>query len=130
MTAANLQFEHRFRRTDGAYHWHLSRAHAQLDVAGQVQMWISSNTDIDDQKRAAVELPDLIMREQAARLEAEAANLAKDAFLATVSHESHPLTAILGWAVVLRRIGMDEEVTLQPRSPVLSIASAMPRRTH
>src|SRR5207248_11795012 len=37
------------------------------------------------------------------RQEAEAANAAKDEFLATVSHELRtPLNAILGWAQILR----------------------------
>ena len=42
-------------------------------------------------------------RERGARREAEAANQAKDEFLATVSHELRtPLTAILGWSRLLR----------------------------
>lgn len=41
---------------------------------------------------------------QASRTEAEAANRAKDAFLATVSHElRRPLTAMLGWTRMLRQ---------------------------
>jgi signal transduction histidine kinase len=45
-----------------------------------------------------------LAREQASRLEAEAANRMKDAFLATVSHElRRPLTAVLGWARLLRQ---------------------------
>ncbi len=44
--------EHRFRRSDGMFRWHLSRAHAMRDASGAITMWLGSNTDIDDQRRA------------------------------------------------------------------------------
>ncbi len=51
-TGEPFMFEHRFRRADGLYRWHLSRAHAMRNTKGNTMMWIGSNTDIDDQKQA------------------------------------------------------------------------------
>jgi signal transduction histidine kinase len=59
--------------------------------------------EIIERQRAEEERTRLLAREQKARAEAEAANHAKDEFLATVSHELRtPLTSILGWTRLLR----------------------------
>lgn len=55
-TGEPFLFQHRFRRADGEYRWHLSRAHAMRDTAGNISMWIASNTDIHEQKEKEEEL--------------------------------------------------------------------------
>lgn len=52
---------------------------------------------------------ELLTREQTARSTAEAANQAKDEFLATLSHELRtPLNAMVGWASLLRSRDLDQ----------------------
>jgi PAS domain S-box-containing protein len=65
--------------------------------------------DLTERKQAEEEREQLLLREQAARAEAEAANRSKDDFLAIVSHELRtPMTAILGWARMLQTGRLDE----------------------
>src|SRR5215831_3326456 len=60
-------------------------------------------------KQAEEERARLLVREQAARAEAELANRTKDEFLATLSHELRtPLTAILGWSHIVRQNKLED----------------------
>ncbi|MEO8086809.1 MAG: PAS domain S-box protein [Bacteroidota bacterium] len=49
-TGKDFLFEHRFRRHDGEYRWQLSRAIPQRDDNGNIQMWVGTSTDIQEQK--------------------------------------------------------------------------------
>jgi PAS domain S-box-containing protein len=51
-----FEFASRFRRFDGAYRWHFSRALPMRDAAGSIVMWVGSNTDIHDIKEAKAAL--------------------------------------------------------------------------
>jgi PAS domain S-box-containing protein len=55
-TGEPFQFVHRFRRADGIYRWHLSRARPMRDAEGKISIWIGSNTEIHEQKEKEAEL--------------------------------------------------------------------------
>lgn len=75
-TGEPFYLEHRFRRADGVYRWHVSRAIPRRDAQGHITMWIGSNTDIDDRKQ---------LEER------------KNAFFSIASHELRtPITVIKG----------------------------------
>lgn len=66
--------------------------------------------EIVERKQAEYERAELLVRERAARAEAEEANRTKDEFLATLSHELRtPLSAILGWTHLVRTGRLDEQ---------------------
>ncbi|RYJ39102.1 MULTISPECIES: PAS domain-containing protein [Flavobacterium] len=60
-TGHDFLFIHRFQRYDGEYRWQLSRAIAQLDESGKVQMWVGTSTDIEEQKNFTNQLEQQIM---------------------------------------------------------------------
>ncbi|MEO8770068.1 MAG: PAS domain S-box protein [Ferruginibacter sp.] len=55
-TGKDFLFEHRFRKYDGTYRWQLSRALSQKDEQGNIDMWVGTSTDIQEQKDFASEL--------------------------------------------------------------------------
>jgi PAS domain S-box-containing protein len=68
--------------------------------------------DITERERVEAEKTALLAETERARREAEAANRAKDEFLATLSHELRtPLTSIVGWAKMLRSGQLDSDTT-------------------
>ena len=79
-------------------------------VVSLLIVWLSHRMRMHQRlaERAAEERQVLLLRETAARREAERLNHAKDDFLATVSHELRtPLQSILGWASLLRDFDVD-----------------------
>jgi nitrogen-specific signal transduction histidine kinase len=64
--------------------------------------------DLIEQRQTAAEREQLLVREQAARAEADRANRIKDEFLAVLSHELRsPLNPILGWTRLLQNGKLD-----------------------
>ncbi len=77
------------------------------DFTGTVQIF----TDVTERKLAEARRTELLLREQAAREQAEANSRMKDEFLAIVSHELRsPLNAMLGWARLMRTRVLEDSV--------------------
>lgn len=94
-----FELEHRFRRHDGVYRWHLSRAHAMRDAQSHVLMWIGSSTDIDDQKRAEENL-ERIVAERTAQLRDTVQQL--ETFSYSIVHDMRaPLRSMRSFAGII-----------------------------
>lgn len=115
--ASGAPYEVEFRLWSAAhddYCWHLGRAHPQRDDEGRVIRWFGTNTEIEDWKRAEVELERLT-------IEAMEANRAKSDFLAAMSHELRtPLNAIGGYAQLIE-MGVRGPITEQQRIDLIKI---------
>ena len=95
-TGEPYEVEYRLRHRSGEYRWTLGRALPVRNERGEIERWFGTCTDIDALKRLTAEREDLLEREREARAEAEAANRAKDKFLAVLSHELRtPLTPVV-----------------------------------
>ncbi len=101
------EVEYRLRRADGGYRSMLARGVPHFSADHAFLGYVGSGTDITDQR-------DAIRSAERSREAAEAANRAKDAFLATVSHELRaPLSPILTWVRMLRGQQLPEDQAIK-----------------
>jgi PAS domain S-box-containing protein len=90
-------------RSDGSRQSGLVHINPIHDESGKLLGAVNVIVDITDRKRAEKEKEELLIREKAARAEAQTANRSKDEFLSLVSHELRsPLNSILGYNRILR----------------------------
>ncbi len=99
-TGEPFEREHRLRRRDGVYRWHLTRARAMRDTAGEIIRWIGSDTDIDDQKRAEQKLDEAVVA-RTTELNTIIGELER--FSYTMAHDLRgPLRVMQGYASILQ----------------------------
>ena len=95
---------------DGTERFWYSHKMPYRDADGRVIGLLGVSRDISEIKRAQAERQNILEREQHARRESDAANRAKDEFLAVLSHELRtPLHAIKGWLTLLGYDNLDAE---------------------
>ncbi len=98
-TGNYFQMEHRVRRKDGMYRWHLTRVRSMRNADGKIRLWIGSSTDIDDHKTAEAQL-ETIVAQRTAKLQETIGEL--EAFSYSISHDMRaPLRAMNSFARLL-----------------------------
>jgi PAS domain S-box-containing protein len=98
-------------RKDGTRFWGNVIITPVRDETGKLCGFSKIARDMTE-RRQAEERARLLAQEHSARIEAEAANKAKDQFLSVLSHELRtPLNSITGWISLLREGELDEEMT-------------------
>ncbi|MEX3765232.1 hybrid sensor histidine kinase/response regulator [Paraburkholderia phenoliruptrix] len=110
--STSMPYDVEFRTVSpgGEIHWLRAKGGATFDAEGHAIRFDGITIDISRQKQLEAERDELTRREREQRLAAQAANEAKDAFIATVSHELRaPLTAVLAWTDLLGQASDDTD---------------------
>ncbi len=97
-----------------------ARVVPEIDNAGACQSMVMIACDVTEHTEAQLERDTLLIREQASRMQAEAAARARDEFLAIVSHELRsPLNGIQSWTHVLEAyVPLDQPLVVRALSGI------------
>lgn len=106
----SFSIDGRVATRDGSTRWIRGKGRTLLGVGGRPRWVTGAVVDVTAERVLAEERERLLDDARSARAQAEAANRAKEDFLALVSHELRaPLSAILGWLSLLRSGSLDAE---------------------
>jgi two-component system CheB/CheR fusion protein len=105
-TGEEFYQELRFKRRDGAYRWHLSRATPIRNNHAEITSWVGTSTEIHDQKMFAEELEKKVKERTASlfesKLELEHSNKNLEQFAFIASHDlQEPLRKIQTFSTML-----------------------------
>ena len=115
--------EYRIIQPNGAVRWLADRGRVYRDEHGERLYALGLAWDVTARKEAEIEREALYAEERRLRERAEAADRAKDDFLALVSHELRtPLNAMVAWLHIL-------ETTPEPDAATLAKATAFLKRS-
>lgn len=115
--------EYRIIQPDGTVRWLADRGRVYRDEHGERLYALGLAWDVTARKEAEIEREALYAEERRLRERAEAADRAKDDFLALVSHELRtPLNAMVAWVHIL-------ETTPNPDAAALARATAYLKRS-
>ena len=124
-TREDTDYVHEYRviQPNGAVRWLADRGRVYRDEHGERLYALGLAWDVTARKEAEIEREALYAEERRLRERAEAADRAKDDFLALVSHELRtPLNAIVAWLHIL-------ETTPEPDAATLAKATAFLKRS-
>lgn len=114
-------FEALFQRADGRRIWLRVHGAPVRDADGTIIGSIIAFFDVDEQRRMEIE-------NQSLYREAHRANQAKDDFFAAVTHELRtPMTAIIGWARILKMDALNSPDAIEAADMIESSARVQAR---